>query len=135
MRDLLAPPGVFLHIVVHDFLCVFYIFHTHYPFCWSERSACAALRRCTRTKCPLFLGLFFFLLSFFSVPYTFLPEGVVLKVIHPSIQYLGRHPEFPILPFGSSSKTPVLGGFLNFIVIKGCPMRHCNEDTSIPLPL
>ena len=27
---------------------------------WSEQSACAALRRCSGMKCPLFLGLFFF---------------------------------------------------------------------------
>ena len=27
---------------------------------WSEQSACAALRRCSGRKCPLFLGLFFF---------------------------------------------------------------------------
>ena len=31
---------------------------------WYEQSACAALRRCCGTKCPLFLGLFFSLLSF-----------------------------------------------------------------------
>ena len=43
---------------------------------WSKRSVCAALRRCSETKCPLYLGFFFF--SFLSPPHTFLPEGVVL---------------------------------------------------------
>ena len=43
---------------------------------WSEQSACAALRRFSGTKCPLFLGLFFSF--FFSGPHTFLQEGVVL---------------------------------------------------------
>ena len=43
---------------------------------WSERSACAALRRCSETKCPLYLVLFFFLS--FSVPHTFLPEGFIV---------------------------------------------------------
>ena len=28
---------------------------------WSERSACAALRHCSETKCPLYLVYFFFL--------------------------------------------------------------------------
>ena len=45
---------------------------------WSEQSACAALRRCSETKCPLYLVLFFFLFLFLSVPHTFLPEGFIV---------------------------------------------------------
>ena len=29
--------------------------NVHYIWYWSERCACAALRRCSGTKCPLFL--------------------------------------------------------------------------------
>ena len=43
---------------------------------WSELSACAALRRCSGTKCPLFFGLVFFFLSFFSPPHTFSQKGL-----------------------------------------------------------
>ena len=41
---------------------------------WSERSASAALRCCS----VHYFWDYFFFLSFFSVPHTFLPEGVVL---------------------------------------------------------
>ena len=48
--------------------------HKYFLDCRSEWSACAALGRCSGTKCPLFLFLFF-LLSFFR-SHTFLQEGL-----------------------------------------------------------
>ena len=44
-------------------------------FC-SERSACAALRRCYGTKCPLFLGVFFFLSFFLLCHILFSQKGL-----------------------------------------------------------
>ena len=69
--------------LVTDTTCTKYCHNIDlWTFClfWSKQSACAALRRCCETKCPLFWGLFFFLsfLFFPSPPHTFLPEGVVL---------------------------------------------------------
>ena len=53
---------------------------------WSKWSACAALGRCCGTKCPLYLVLFFF--SFFCVPHTFFPEGVVLGFVKFCTEFL-----------------------------------------------
>ena len=47
----------------------------HYIWYWSKRSECAALRRCSGTKCPLFFVIIF---HFLSPPDTFLPEATVL---------------------------------------------------------
>ena len=69
----------------------------------SKRSACAALGRCSGTQRPLFLGLFFFFLSF-RVAYFFLRRGcpMLWKFCIGSLftQILGFHfldPPYPAL--------------------------------------
>ena len=46
---------------------------------WSERRACAALRRCSETKCPLYLVLLFFSSFSFCATY-FSPRRVYHRV-------------------------------------------------------